>query len=66
MMEGYQHNHLTNILGSDYMVLPFPPNSKLARAFFVAQRYTTSFPPREALERGTMFPELFTPWPSHH
>ncbi|HHZ12443.1 MAG TPA: spore coat associated protein CotJA [Clostridiales bacterium] len=48
------------------MVLPFPPNSKLARAFFVAQRYTTSFPPREALERGTMFPELFTPWPSHH
>ena len=43
MMEGYQHNHLTNILGSDYMVLPFPPNSKLARAFLLPKDIQPAF-----------------------
>ncbi|HZJ57942.1 MAG TPA: spore coat associated protein CotJA [Clostridia bacterium] len=65
MIDVYEHDQPISVLGSDCIVLPFPPNSKLARAFFVVQRYTTSLPPSEALNRGTMFPELLTPWPSH-
>ena len=65
MMEGYKPKDLTKVWESDNAVLPFPPNSKLARAFFVAQRYTTAFPPREAMNRENMFPDVVTPWPSN-
>lgn len=66
MIDKYGYNHPGDPRESDCFVLPFPPNSKLARPFFVYQRYTTSFPPREALDKGTMFPDLFTPWPNNH
>jgi hypothetical protein len=44
-----------------------PPGSmgmKLARAYVLNQQYTESYPPEEALERGTMFPELYSPYPA--
>lgn len=41
-----------------------PPNMKLARAYIPYQVYTNSYPPAEALEKGTMFPELYSPWPT--
>lgn len=43
-----------------------PPMAKrgleLARAYIPYQRYTKSFSPMEALEHGTMFPELVRPY----
>ncbi len=35
---------------------------ELAEAYIPYQQYTTSFPPMEALEMGTMFPELVRPY----
>ncbi|HBV98726.1 MAG TPA: hypothetical protein DEF36_17050 [Desulfotomaculum sp.] len=36
---------------------------KLARAYIPWQRYGPTYSPREALERGTLFPELYSPYP---
>ena len=60
MMEGYQHNHLTNILGSDYMVLPFPPNSKLARAFCCPKIYN-QLSAKGGLGKGNHVPGIVYP-----
>jgi len=35
---------------------------ELAQAYIPFQRYVTSFPPKEALRMGTMFPELVRPY----
>ncbi len=35
---------------------------KLARAFFREQKYQRRFSPMEALEKGTIFPELYCPY----
>jgi len=35
---------------------------ELAQANIPYQQYTVSFPPMEALEKGTMFPELYRPY----
>ncbi len=35
---------------------------ELARAYIPYQRYMNSFSPMEALEHGTMFPELVRPY----
>ena len=35
---------------------------KLAEAYIPYQRYTVSFSPMEALQHGTMFPELVKPY----
>lgn len=35
---------------------------ELARAFFKPQKYTERFSPMEALEKGTIFPELYCPY----
>lgn len=36
---------------------------RLARAYIPWQRYGKTYSPREALERGTLFPELYSPYP---
>lgn len=43
---------------------PFPDDRYpgLAEAYVPYQRYTNSFPPMEALQNGTMFPELVKPY----
>lgn len=35
---------------------------ELARAFIKPQKYTQRFSPMEALEKGTIFPELYCPY----
>lgn len=37
---------------------------ELAKAYIPYQQYVNSYPPMEALDRGTMFPELFSPYPA--
>lgn len=43
-------------------MLPVPQQLELARAYIPFQQYTVSFSPQVALERGTMFPELYRPY----
>lgn len=38
------------------------PNAQFAAAYVPIQHYVACFPPPEALEKGTMFPELFSPY----
>ena len=40
-----------------------PSNEKLARAYIPYQQYSKSYTPEMALERGTMFPELYDSYP---
>lgn len=35
---------------------------ELARAFFKPQKFTEIFSPMEALDKGTIFPELYCPY----
>mgnify|MGYP001943804217 FL=1 len=42
-----------------------PEGLELARAYIPYQEYTRSWSPEEALERGTMFPELYRPYSPH-
>ncbi|MEJ6952562.1 spore coat associated protein CotJA [Natronospora cellulosivora (SeqCode)] len=35
---------------------------KLAHAYVPFQYYSQSYPPREALDKGTLFPELYMPY----
>ena len=35
---------------------------ELARAHIVIQKFTDSFSPKEALAKGTLFPELYCPY----
>ena len=45
----------------------YPEGLELARAYIPYQVYTESWSPKEALERGTMFPELYRPYlPQRH
>lgn len=37
---------------------------RLAQAYVPWQRYGVTFNPREALEKGTLFPELYRPYPN--
>lgn len=41
---------------------PMIKQPELAEAYIPYQQYTTSYPPPEALEKGTMFPELYRPY----
>lgn len=36
-------------------------DNRLAEAYVVWQKYERAFSPREALEKGTLFPELYKP-----
>lgn len=38
------------------------PHTELARAYIVPQEYGETFNPREALCKGTLFPELYRPY----
>lgn len=37
-------------------------NVKLAQAYVPFQKFCTTLPPETALARGTVFPELHSPW----
>lgn len=39
------------------------PGLRLAQAYVPWQRYGRVFSPPEALEKGTLFPELYSPYP---
>jgi len=39
-------------------------NEKLARAYVPIQQYGRIFTPEEALIKGTLFPELWSPYPA--
>ncbi|MFZ5649469.1 MAG: spore coat associated protein CotJA [Bacillota bacterium] len=41
---------------------PAIPGMELARAYVPYQRYGPTYPPREALEKGTLFPDLYRPY----
>ena len=39
------------------------PSVRLAQAFVIWQKYGRTFSPAEALEKGTLFPDLYSPYP---
>ncbi|OQA06639.1 MAG: Spore coat associated protein JA (CotJA) [Firmicutes bacterium ADurb.Bin373] len=39
------------------------PSVRLAQAFVIWQKYGPTFSPAEALEKGTLFPDLYSPYP---
>ncbi|MDQ0286615.1 hypothetical protein J2Z49_001729 [Desulfofundulus luciae] len=41
----------------------FYPPLRLAQAYVPPQRYGRTYSPAEALEKGTLFPELYSPYP---
>lgn len=43
-----------------------PPKLRLATAYVPWQRYGRLFSPREALMRGTLFPDLYQPYGKHY
>lgn len=43
-----------------------PPKLRLAQAYVPWQRYGRTFSPREALMRGTLFPDLYRPYVPHY
>jgi hypothetical protein len=47
----------------DYQTAGFGPVYRLARADVVWQKYGPVFSPAEALEKGTAFPDLYSPYP---
>ena len=47
----------------DYQAAGFYPTYRLARAYVVRQKYGPLFSPAEALEKGTIFPDLYSPYP---
>ena len=40
----------------------YPP-ARLAQAYVIWQKYGRTFTPAEALEKGTIFPDLYRPYP---
>lgn len=38
-------------------------STQLAQAYVPWQRYGVTYSPQEALEKGTLFPELYRPYP---
>ncbi|MFW5999303.1 MAG: spore coat associated protein CotJA [Halanaerobiaceae bacterium] len=49
--------------GSSYLQ-PEKRNMRLAHAYVPFQQYTDNYNPAEALNRGTLFPELYMPYRS--
>jgi hypothetical protein len=43
--------------------MPNMPNIQLARAYVPDQPYVGLFPPSEGLRKGTIFPNLYIPYP---
>ena len=44
-------------------MVPCPEDCELARAYVPIQRYNKQYSPEDGLERGTIFPELYRPYP---
>lgn len=52
-----------DIMLNEMLMTPYMPvMPKLAEAYVPYQEYKTSYSPEEALEKGTMFPELYSPY----
>ncbi len=47
----------------DIQATGFYPPVRLAQAYVIWQKYGQIFSPAEALEKGTLFPELYSPYP---
>jgi hypothetical protein len=58
---GYREQYPYQQMNMDYF-LAKGGEHELAQAYIPFQRYVTSFPPKEALRMGTMFPELVRPY----
>ena len=65
MNNRYVYNPYSNPWESNHPTLLKQPNMRLARAYVPYQIYTKSYSPKEALEKGTMFPELYSPYDDH-
>ncbi|SFR12763.1 spore coat associated protein CotJA [Desulfoscipio geothermicus] len=55
-------NQKTENLQGYYPGQPYP-GMELARAYIPIQRLGTVYPPARALEVGTLFPDLYRPYP---
>ena len=67
MIDGYSYNQSGISRGTSYshlLLYPHPANSRLARAYFIFQRYTKVSPAEALIE--TMFPDLYSPWPTEN
>lgn len=47
----------------DFQAEGLYPPPRLAQAYVIWQKYGPIFSPVEALEKGTIFPELYSPYP---
>ncbi|MCL6560754.1 MAG: spore coat associated protein CotJA [Firmicutes bacterium] len=47
----------------DFQAAGLYPPPRLAQAYVIWQKYGPTFSPAEALEKGTIFPELYSPYP---
>lgn len=47
----------------DFQAEALFPQARLAQAYVIWQRYGPTFSPAEALEKGTIFPDLYSPYP---
>lgn len=47
----------------DFNTTGFYPPQRLAQSYVIWQRYGPLFTPAEALEKGTVFPALYSPYP---
>ncbi|WP_051273642.1 spore coat associated protein CotJA [Desulfotruncus alcoholivorax] len=54
----------TGLYGGYYPGNPNIPALELARAYIPIQRLGQMYSPAMALETGTLFPELYRPWPA--
>lgn len=49
--------------GPDFQAESLFPQARLAQAYVIWQRYGPTFSPAEALKKGTLFPDLYSPYP---
>lgn len=47
----------------DFQTAGLYPPPRLAQAYVIWQKYGPVFTPAQALEKGTLFPELYSPYP---
>ena len=57
----HEHKNMPPIMGM-YSDPLMGPQFELARAYVRIQFYTRQYSPEVALERGTLFPELYRPY----